>query len=501
MWDLSLPGYKYLGPGNKMNKGRPNNWNDFVSLVHDDKYKRLEKLGKVPHTLWTESDEAWLRDTNWQDYGGVLGKLFFNVKKGAYRLGLIKHAGDKDTDPPLQKQDFNDDFVNKLATDISPKDKKPQALRSVTGKRLFDDDADDANSFRDRPPTKQAKGLEGNKITTKLQDQTNQTQNAMPTGQQGDGSTGSGNNAGLRETPIDNVGHVERGPPEYTFASLPFTRDFKVVRTAWSTDEGFRLTSPYDPQMTLAAAIDNNVGIGSTTTQTVATPDTNDTSTTSARWFDYYASMYNYYHVVGSKWHLTFENLSSEPIWLHVLKCNDEIPPVLATNEDIMNWKDAESHFVGTHAVAITTTGRIETNHSNNSENNVEGASSAGLVPNFEANQHVQSRGNGPIVKLSGKYRPGQIKRQIHLDSEIENWTAVTANPLLPERLLFRVKPYWNAISLADGNSYDRALQFRFTFTIDYLVEFKELKVGLRWPIERQPLLAVVQTNPTEDEE
>ena len=44
-------------------------------------------------------------------------------------------------------------------------------------------------------------------------------------------------------------------------------------------------------------------------------------------------------------------------------------------------------------------------------------------------------------------------------------------------------------------------MNFRYTFRIDYLVEFKELKVGLRWPVERQPITAVVVNNIEEDEE
>lgn len=495
MWDLSLPGYKYLGPGNRMNKGKPNNWNDFVSLVHDDKYKRLEALGKVPHTLWTESDEAWLRDTNWQDYGGVLGKLYFNIKKGAYRLGLLEHAGDTDTDPPLQPKDFNDETVKKLAVDeISPLKKEDDTPIRRPVKRLrfeSDDDADDVDSLPNSRPSKQAK--------QNPQEQLDSQENVI---EMGETNLGSGNNAGLRETPIDQVHNVERGPPEYTFASLPYSRDFKVVRTGWAHDEGFRLTSPYDPSMSLAAQVDQNTdAVGTLFTRTVVASDASDTAITSARWYDYYASMYNYYHVVGARWHFLLENLSGEPFWCHVLKCNDEIPPMLATNEDIMNWKDAESHYVGTHHVAVTNTGRVESNHTNNDENNVEGANNSGQVVNYDVSNHVNSRGPSPLLKLSGEYRPGQIKRQIHLDSEIENWTSVNANPLLPERLLFRIKPYWNALDTNNTQNYNRDLQFRFTFQIDYLVEFKELKYGLRWPIERQPLLAAIQNNPEEDEE
>ena len=32
MWDLTLPGYKYLGPFNSLDKGVPENQNDLIEL-------------------------------------------------------------------------------------------------------------------------------------------------------------------------------------------------------------------------------------------------------------------------------------------------------------------------------------------------------------------------------------------------------------------------------------------------------------------------------------
>lgn len=314
--------------------------------------------------------------------------------------------------------------------------------------------------------------------------------------------TGSGNNLGLKETPIDRAKQVTRGPPEFTHASLPYYQQREIGRTAITYDHGFRLTSPLDPWMTAAAAVDQNAGIGTATTQTVVALDSADVTQTSARWYDFYSTLYNYYHTLGATWHMTIENLANEPIYVHVLHCNDEIPPVAASNEDIMCWNDSESHYVGTHGVSLLSTGLLETNHEILQQNNIEGGGATGTANvNFEDGNNLNSRGAGPILKLSGKYRPGQTRRQIHLDSEVENWTAVDANPQLPERLLFRFKPYWNGLDTNDANTYDRTLNVRINFRIDYLVEFKELKYGLRWPVERQPVIAAIQANIEEDEE
>ena len=313
---------------------------------------------------------------------------------------------------------------------------------------------------------------------------------------------GSGNSAGLKETPIDRVKNVERGPRDYQFASLPWAQQELRAVDAWHWDVSYRMTSPYDPQVNWATAVDLNAGSGAATSVTSVTTDLANEGGSSARFFDFYQSLYNYYTVVSAKWHLTFENLCPEPVWVHQLYYNDVLPPVEATNEDIMCWKDAESHYVGSHHLGVgVSTGSVLTNEMIANVPNIEGGGPSGGNPNFNTGNMISSRGISPILKLSGKYSPGDFKRQIRLDSEVENWTLTNANPALPERLLFRVRPICNALDVNDANTYNRPLRFRYTIKIDYLVEFKELKSYLRWPIERQPLYAVITSNAEEDDE
>ena len=151
------------------------------------------------------------------------------------------------------------------------------------------------------------------------------------------------------------------------------------------------MTSPYDPSITQAANNDLNAGVGTAIASTVEASDASDVTQTPARWFDFYSTMYNYYHVIGCRWHLTIENLKTEPMWLHVLYFNDEVPPVGATNEDMLCWNDTESHYLGTHAVAITNTGEVETNHTVNNLNNIEGNGASGNNPNYETGNHVRN--------------------------------------------------------------------------------------------------------------
>lgn len=320
---------------------------------------------------------------------------------------------------------------------------------------------------------------------------------------------GSGNNGALKETPVDDVrGPISRGPPDYQFASLPWFQNALIVQSAWHYDLSYRMTSPVDPFAQVVAPVDLNNGAGTASSFQPIASDvrtagaSNDTTGSSARWYDFYSTMYNYYHVVGARWHMTIENLMPEQLWCHMTYYNDVLPPVGATNEDMLCWKNTESHLIGSHHLAASgTNGQILANEYNANKMNVEGAGTAGVTDNSVSGNMVSNRGLSPILQLSGKYTPGQFHRQIHLDSEVENWTAIDANPSLPERVLFRFRPIWNAIDTNDGNSYNRAVRFRINFRIEYLTEFKELKSLLRWPIERQPISALVVGVVNEDDE
>ena len=83
-------------------------------------------------------------------------------------------------------------------------------------------------------------------------------------------------------------------------------------------------------------------------------------------------------------------------------------------------------------------------------------------------------------------------------DSAVSIWTSVSANPTLKEALLVRIKPYDNATvpSAGDTNSYERDLTYTITVECEYLVEFKELKEGLRWPVTRNPLTVTISSDP-----
>ena len=76
-WDLSLPGYKYLGPGNRLDKGEPNNESDRVAKKHDEEYDKHIKAGHNPYVKWSDADEEFIQKAK-NDYGGLLGECLYN---------------------------------------------------------------------------------------------------------------------------------------------------------------------------------------------------------------------------------------------------------------------------------------------------------------------------------------------------------------------------------------------------------------------------------------
>ena len=142
-----------------------------------------------------------------------------------------------------------------------------------------------------------------------LPDSTSAAQVAMSTG----ACEGSGNAVGLKETQIDDPYIVYQGPPDFTFCSLPYMHDVVLNYTDnWMTDLIFRMTSPYDP-LHDTALTDINTGAGTANVYT----ETSDSTSTPARWFNYYAGLYKYYHVVGCRYDIMVENSTNEPVFAH----------------------------------------------------------------------------------------------------------------------------------------------------------------------------------------
>ena len=125
--------------------------------------------------------------------------------------------------------------------------------------------------------------------------------------------------------------------------------------------------------------------------------------------------------------------------------------------------------------------------------------------PGTNANNNPISAGNIYTAKtgrsdcyFEGEYKPGQYQREIRLDSEVENWSLTTQNPKLSERLYIIVKPDNEEMVTNSSTNQGADLRYRIRIHLNYLVEFKELKPGLRYPVNNQPLtVSISQTTVT----
>lgn len=306
---------------------------------------------------------------------------------------------------------------------------------------------------------------------------------------------GSGNDAGIKETPVDDVWNVQRGLPNYQFATLPYLASQLMVRTVWADQLSFRMTSPYDPNRSgytselPQVVADVNIGTGTT-----SVPD--DTAVEGAqvpaRWFNYYAQLYKYYHVVATRWHLTLINYTTQNLYVHQYYSNGVDRPPTASNMDMLCWGDVYSHLVGPVAHAITSQGVVEKNDVNINNLNDEDSGAFQTAVNYETGNHVTSKGASNVLVMSGEYRTGDYTRDIHLDSQVENWSSTSANPLLPEHLHFRIRPQLESIGVNDTFNYNIPLKYEVQVKIEYLVEFKELRDGLKYPVATQPIFVTI---------
>ncbi|AAB95450.1 capsid protein VP1 [Adeno-associated virus - 6] len=91
---LVLPGYKYLGPFNGLDKGEPVNAADAAALEHDKAYDQQLKAGDNPYLRYNHADaefqERLQEDTS---FGGNLGRAVFQAKKRVLEpFGLVEEG-------------------------------------------------------------------------------------------------------------------------------------------------------------------------------------------------------------------------------------------------------------------------------------------------------------------------------------------------------------------------------------------------------------------------
>ena len=100
---LVLPGSKYIGPGNAMNKGKPTSRADAQAFQHDIDYDNYVKQGKVKprhvYTGYSDADERLYQGAKknmHKDPNALAAVLGMGAKKLINKTGLTKRIRDRD---------------------------------------------------------------------------------------------------------------------------------------------------------------------------------------------------------------------------------------------------------------------------------------------------------------------------------------------------------------------------------------------------------------------
>jgi len=456
-------GYRYLGPGNDLHNGKPTTEGDKVAQKHDWKYHEIEQItSRDPKYQYYEEDDDFINELKPKYASEWIAKNLFRAKRKLAELGWLEDMR------PRQKSRRETTLrdYKEFTTPNRPKRKRDEKMSP--GDRIRARRID--MSFDNLLPSRE-----------------------MP---EGGNNLGSGHEHGLTETPVDRVPYqVYRGPPDQIFASLPFYNEITVNQDMWAYDMAWRPTSVYDCQVDFSgSATDLNLGTGVTSHWTTNPFNATDVTVNKPRWFDYYASIYKYYHVIACRYEFYVENKCTEDVWVHMLPYNDTLPPINATNVDMLQWNDCDSVCLSSRTIAITSSGHEETQNINTNVDMDEASATAGQTPIYETGNHLENQLGKKAHLFKGVYKTGDYDRQIRLDANVENWTAVTTNPTLSERLMLRIKPHWDSYSTNDTSNRNRPIKILVRAKLEYLVEFKELKDGLKYPTNDQPYVASLNT-------
>ena len=89
---MTYPGSRYIGPGNKLDMGRPKTYGDHLAYIHDHQYDELLKKGANPYGTFNRADRQLLKkaDPRKKDqapvYWGMQLKKLFQKKNMKHKV-------------------------------------------------------------------------------------------------------------------------------------------------------------------------------------------------------------------------------------------------------------------------------------------------------------------------------------------------------------------------------------------------------------------------------
>lgn len=529
MWDLSLPGYKYLGPGNKLDKGKPTNYNDLVAYIHDIGYGTIIEKGGNPYLLWSEADAEAYNAFTLHDYGGAAGKAFFGLKKLAHQAGLIDSFENlQKNKQAMGKSNKQRDYIgntyvgadksrqsrfNKLADEqAAARKNKVQRLRTgddemkevemnIEGDSL-QDAVDNLPSVPEETPqdTPVEGPAERSNMTEPGGDEPMEAQAVARAGGTMAGSvsketpiTMAQPSYGLQETHTAvlpwsgwiSVGGLDKNTPAQLKIRMNAPWDMIDVTTQTTPADGAQVTTKgfYGPQIDCLGRYSN--------TLTSPFPEAFGSAATTAHerpaWREFWTKLYDYYTVLGCEYEIIMYNpqviQTSEQALIANFNSSNTLtasgqggfPQCSPFNTDVVCAVQYD-----TYSDTATSTG------------NVMPITKYSETRAFKNIQWYPIQGGKKNV-IRGTYRPGQAKRNIINDGDVKTWTATTSTlPNLKEILTlnFWNDPFFNArlpdaylttsgISSTGGGRYGCV---NMEINLKYIVQFKDLKQQARYP-------------------
>lgn len=141
MFDWTPPGYKYWGPGNRMDKGLPTNDLDAAAYKHDKWYDYYQRKGFNPYVRWNEADER-LRNYPVSDFSSAINRGVWNIKKSITkgRFEIPKFAGKRKASDDWFKSNKvqrGDDNSRALVPYVAPQNINNSSFRVYTKGKLI----------------------------------------------------------------------------------------------------------------------------------------------------------------------------------------------------------------------------------------------------------------------------------------------------------------------------------------------------------------------------
>nr|QKE54888.1 MAG: capsid protein [Parvoviridae sp.] len=505
MWDLSLPGYHYLGPGNKLNKGKPTNFNDFVAYIHDLGYGAIIEQGGNPYFLWSDADAAAYNKFTTEDYGGALAKAFFGIKKVAYHTGLIDKFEFKDTMMSRKRRPIPRDETPEKR--LRGSDERALAVRPDNEMVDYANYMDEETSFNDFHQLLDNHPANESSLS-------NMSSNAQPGPRDPDpgvetaAAPGAGGpNSVSKETPIA-IAQPSYGLQETHTAILPWTGWLSAAGLTKTTPAQLkiRMNTPYDMlDVTTIATPGDGTRMQTKGFYAVAQDPINRYSnsvnanfpealsagasiaTERPAWRDYWAQIYDFYTVLGCEYEIIMYN------------------PVQQTTADIalLPQFNAASVMTAVGLGALVGPSKFNTDCvcAVQVDTYSDTATSTGNVMPLTNYSEVRAFKNikwypipgGQKAVIKGVYRPGDGKRNIVNDGDVKTWTATSVStlPNLKEMLTlnFWCDPFFNgrypdtydadSLETTGASSYGAV---NIEINLKYIVQFKDLKQQARYP-------------------